>query len=82
MIPSPPIWMSTSSTTWPNTVQCVAVSTDESPVTQTADADPSTVAESGIERPPRTPLSSPDVRLARAADLLTVLSPESVPLKP
>lgn len=49
------------------------------PVTQTADGDPAMVEESGIERPPRTPLSSPDVRLARAADLLTILSPESVP---
>lgn len=35
--------------------------------------------DSGIERPPRTPLSSPEVRLARAEDLRSILSPDSTP---
>jgi hypothetical protein len=39
-------------------------------------------AECGFERPPRTPQSSPDVRLARAEDLAPLFSNDSIPETP
>ncbi len=58
MIPNPPIWISSMMTTWPNPVQCVAVSTTVSPVTQTADVAVNSASKKFVTDPERDEIGS------------------------
>ena len=50
-MPSPPSWVITMIISWPRNVQCVAVSTDASPVVVTADAAVKNASTGVVVRP-------------------------------
>ena len=50
-MPRPPSWVSTMMVSWPRNVQCVAVSTELSPVVVTADAAVNSASTNVVERP-------------------------------
>ena len=51
MNPKPPTWISSRIATWPNGLQCVAVSTTTRPVTHTAEVAVNAASTSGVQVP-------------------------------